>query len=169
MPTASAPWALPPKSIEMAEQLHPFRLVTLENEANVMPLVAAELNGFPVQLVVDTGASHTCLDRSAVKKCLCSTPGISGVSSEEESSFGSDTVMGLGGRRLKHAFCRVESLKFGDLVIRDYQVVAVRLSNINKMLRWIGMEPIDGLLGCDVLSRYRVQMDFENMMMRFCR
>jgi hypothetical protein len=152
----------------MTEEIVPFQLVTLENDENVMPLVEAELNGFPIRLVVDTGASHTCLDRSAVKKCLCSTPGISGVSSEKESSFGSDTVMGLGGRRLKHAFCRVESLKFGDLVIRDYQVVAVRLSNINRMLRWIGMEPIDGLLGCDVLSRYRVQMDFENMMMRFC-
>ena len=152
----------------MAELLHPFRLVTLENEANVMPLVAAELNGFPVQLVVDTGASHTCLDRSTVRKCLHSTPDASEVQAAEDSSGGPDTVMGLGGRRLKHAFCHVEVLKFGDLEIRDYRVVAVRLANINKMLRWIGMEPIDGLLGCDVLSRDSVQMDFENMMMRFC-
>ena len=52
----------------------PFQLVTLENDENRMPLVQAELNGIPVSLVVDTGASHTCIDRSAFKRCTVSRP-----------------------------------------------------------------------------------------------
>ena len=54
----------------MTEEIVPFQLVTLENDENVMPLVEAELNGFPIRLVVDTGASHTCLDKSAVRRCI---------------------------------------------------------------------------------------------------
>ncbi len=153
----------------MTEEIVPFQLVTLENDENVMPLVEAELNGFPIRLVVDTGASHTCLDKSAVRRCIPSALQRKRFSVREEDSAAADTVMGLGGRRLSHVLCMVNGLKIGNLVVSDYRVVAVRLTNINKMLRFIGQEPIDGLMGCDLLSQYHARIDFGTMTISFCR
>lgn len=153
----------------MTEVTVPFQLVTLENDENRMPLVQAELNGIPVSLVVDTGASHTCIDRSAFKRCTASRPDTPSRLRCSVDEGMSDTVMGLGGRRLSHSFDTIDVLRFGELEVRSYRVVLVRLANINRMLRLIGKDPIDGLLGCDLLSQYNVRMDFGTMTMIFCR
>ncbi|MCR5190027.1 MAG: hypothetical protein K6C07_01260, partial [Bacteroidales bacterium] len=68
-----------------------------------------------------------------------------------------------------HSFDTIDVLRFGELEVRSYRVVLVRLANINRMLRLIGKDPIDGLLGCDLLSQYNVRMDFGTMKMIFCR
>lgn len=149
----------------MLEQ--PFRLLTLENADNVMPLLDAELNGHPVRLIIDTGASHTCLDKSVVKKYAPEACRKRVSPDDDPGKTKENTVMGLGGRRLSHAVGVVGVLKIGELEIRDYMVVAVRLANINKMLRWIGQEPIDGLLGCDILRTYRASLDFERQQIVF--
>lgn len=144
----------------------PFQTVTLENVENIMPVVEAELNGHPIRLVVDTGASHTCLDKSMVKKYAAAEL------HSEHSPFGNsasskDTVMGLGGRRLSHALYTLDTLSIGGLKLESYTVVAVRMSNINKMLKWVGQESIAGLLGCDVLQAHKACMDFERQVIRF--
>ena len=144
----------------------PFRLVELENEENVMPLVEGELNGHLIRMVVDTGASHSCFDRASVKKYAPKAFPRNKVSCALTDSGDKDTVMGLGGRRISHTICRLNSLKIGDLELTDYKVVAVRLGSINKMLHWIGQEPIDGLLGCDVLQSHAAVLDFKALCIR---
>lgn len=161
MRTACVSWALPQKCIEMACINVPFRLVTLENAANVMPVVEGSLNGHPIRLVVDTGASHTCMDKTTLKQLAPSSLSLRKKQASETESI-TDTVMGIGGRRLSHALCTLPSLFVGDLELRDYMVVTVRMNNVNKMLHWIGQPPINGLLGCDVLRAYRASLDFSS-------
>lgn len=133
----------------------PLYLQYLEGKDNVMPYVEAELNGKVLRLVIDTGASHTCINKSIVK-------------SLKPSKFPSIyKVMGIGGRGLFHSICKVDFLKIGELLIKDYEIVTLRLSNINKMLKLIKKKPIDGLLGCDVLINYSAIIDFENHVIRF--
>ena len=149
------------------EETVPFQLVTLENDENVMPLVEAELNGFPIRLVVDTGASHTCIDKTAFRRCALSKKNGIGHFRHSVEDGEPDTVMGLGGRRLSHSFNTVDVLRLGVLEVISYQVVVVRLTNINRMLHLIGKDPIDGLLGCDLLTQYHARMDFESQTISF--
>ena len=144
----------------------PFQLLTLENAENVMPLVEGRLNGFPLRLVVDTGASHTCLDKVSLKRMAPLALSRKKKQASDTETL-KDTVMGVGGRRLSHTVCILPSLHIGELALHDYMVIAVRLHNVNKMLHWIGHPPIDGLLGCDVLQAYGAILDFSTGYLRF--
>ncbi len=132
----------------------PFQLVTLEYDANVMPIVEAWLDDRAIRMVLDTGASHTCVDRDLVKPLLREK------NVREEDS---NAVMGLGGRRLSHTICRLPLLRIGDIEWHDYKVVAVRMRNINKMLAWLGLPAIGGLLGCDLLQTSHAVLDFDRL------
>ena len=133
----------------------PFELVCLEDDFNFMPLVHVLIGANEVGLVIDTGASHTCLDKELVKKFR-----------PLEQPKSDNTVMGIGGRRLSHSMCELPDFQIGGLHLECYKVVAIRMKNVNKMLKWLGRKPIGGLLGCDFLECYHAVLDFNNRILR---
>lgn len=128
----------------------PFTLVSLEEASSLMPMVETTIAGIQTHLVIDTGASHTCMDKGIVKKFKTDL---------EESK--DNAVIGIGGRRLMNCICMVPDLQIGDFHIESYRVVAVRMSHINKALAKLGCKPIGGLLGSDFLSRFKAVINYE--------
>jgi predicted aspartyl protease len=124
----------------------PFQLIQLENEENLHPIIDAKINDTPIRLVIDTGASHSCIDKKEVKKLL-----------KNKTKVSEDIVMGIGNKKLTNTMVTIKELTIGELAIKDYTIVA-----INKMMAMMNLAPINGLLGSDILCKYEALIDYKN-------
>ncbi|MDY0014994.1 MAG: retropepsin-like aspartic protease [Bacteroidales bacterium] len=129
----------------------PFQLIQLENEENLHPIIDAKINNTPIRLVIDTGASHSCIDKKEVKKLL-----------KNKTKVSEDIVMGIGNKRLTNSIVTIKELTIGELAIKDYTIVAINLKHINKMMEMMNLPPINGLLGSDILCKYEALIDYKN-------
>lgn len=111
--------------------------------------VPAYINGRgPFELILDTGATFTCLDTALVRElALPERPGVIG------AAVG---VSGTG--RVK--FVRVDSMRVGAARVRALTACAMDLS----ALRPLGAE-VHGLLGLNFLRSFHVTLDFERDVM----
>ena len=98
----------------------------------------------PFELILDTGATFTCLDTALVRQlALPERPGVFG------AAVG---VSGTG--RVK--FVRVDSLRVGAATARQMTACSMDLS----ALHGLGPE-VHGLLGLNFLRSFRVTLDFQ--------
>ena len=133
----------------------PFEIRELDNEQNMQPVVIAHIGEFPVRLVIDTGASRSCLSKKLIKQFV------------NKKEVKADVVMGVGRGRLNNKLIEIPSFKIGELEINDYLFLSLQISHINKMLTSLGIEPIDGLLGSDILFAYKAVIDYSSRKLIF--
>ena len=113
-------------------------------------VVPVRLNGSePIDLVLDTGATMTCVDTSVTREL--DLP-------ERRAMVGAVATIGGSGRVQLHA---VDSLRIGAATARDLTVCAMDL----QALRAVGPD-VRGLLGLNVLRAFRVTLDFERNVVR---
>jgi predicted aspartyl protease len=125
----------------------PFRLAGPGGAALVVP-VHMDGRG-PVDLILDTGATYTCVDSALAREWALP---------EQRLVRGVAVGIGGAGRTTLH---RVDSLRVGPAVVRDVSVCSLDL----RALRAIGGD-VRGLLGLNVLRRFRVTLDFERRVLR---
>jgi predicted aspartyl protease len=108
-------------------------------------MVPVRINGDgPYQFILDTGATVTCLDeRLASSLALPEVRGVIG------------TAAGVGGQG-DVRLVSVDSLSIGSVRAHDLQACVVDLEHLGG----VGLE-LDGLIGLNVLSQFRVTLDFE--------
>jgi predicted aspartyl protease len=134
----------------------PFEVIYMNDENNVHIAVHALLNGLPARLVVDTGASHSCLCKKTFKS-IC----------KKAHAVKADAVLGIGTGRLNEQLMLVPRFELGELVIEDYPFLMLPLSHINKMLQLMDLQPIQGLLGGDILLKYNAVIDYKKRKITF--
>jgi len=128
----------------------PFKIIELDDQQNIMLMVDAFLGDYPINLVIDTGASHSCLSKKSVKNLT------------EKKTVKADIVVGIGKGRLRNKLIHVPTFKIGDFEIHDYQFLILPLAHINKMLSSVGLDSIDGFLGSDILHAHNAVIDYGN-------
>lgn len=133
----------------------PFEIRELDDKQNMQPVVMAQIDEFPLRLVIDTGASHSCLSKKMVKKFI------------NKKELKADVVMGVGRGKLNNKLVEIPSFKIGELEINDHLFLSLQISHINKMLTSLGLEPIDGLLGSDILYAYKAVIDYSTKQLIF--
>lgn len=125
-----------------------FRLAGPGGAALVVPV---RINGGePIDLILDTGATTTCLDAKLVDSL-----GLP----EQRAVIGAMVGIGGSGRVRIH---RVDSIQVGTAVARGLSICSMDLA----ALRMIGPQ-VQGLLGLNVLRNYRITLDFERNSVRF--
>lgn len=122
----------------------------LEGPGGAALVVAVMINGKgPFDLILDTGATFTCLDNELVSELSLS---------EQRGMVGSGVGVGGSGRvRLMH----VDSLRVGDAAAVDMTVCALDLT----ALRDVGTGA-RGLLGLNFLQQFHVELDFQQRQLR---
>jgi hypothetical protein len=112
--------------------------------------VNVKVNEKKCRFLIDTGASHTVLDKGFFEKNLGSknlktvkqaTTGLH--SSTDESHFG-----------------KIKELFIGSLMVKNYQIAAVDLSHVNEIYSTIKKPKIHGILGSDILLKYKMIIDY---------
>ena len=111
-------------------------------------VVDAKVNGQEVVLIVDTGASRTCIAESCAERL-----GLPSGRVEEAVSFAVP--------KKTKALSKLESLDIGSLHLTDFETWLVDFSYLNMIVQWQGEEFCDGVLGADILMSKSAVIDYK--------
>jgi predicted aspartyl protease len=150
--------ALPPPSVQVsieapqpaapAPNVKGFRPIALKPSAVGHFHAQGRLNGQLVEIIIDTGASGTVVDRQwAEAQKLPLVP------------MG-ETGGGVGGAAMTLARVDGAKLELAGVPLPDVAVVAIDLSTVAGQLRARGVVPPQVVVGVDVLRKWRAVIDY---------
>jgi hypothetical protein len=133
----------------------PFKILSLDADGFHL-MIKVKINGKPANLIIDTGASKTVLDTSRVSKYV----------KESDFKIHDKLSSGLGTNTMKSQTTSLKKIKIGELEILNYTTVLLDLSHVNGSYEQIGLKPIEGVLGSDILLQYNAVIDYEKRVVK---
>ena len=136
----------------------PIQLFDIEGEGFHL-MMQGKINGMEALFLIDTGASRSVFDPTSITKFI------------EKPKFKrkKGTVCGLGGDKLKSATFTIASLTLGDIELNNYEAVALDMQIVNKTYSKLGIPPIDGIIGSDILYRLKATINYRLRKIRFTK
>lgn len=122
--------------------------VSLKNTKTRHIICKAHINGVTAQLLIDTGASSSCVHSILEEKFHLRSKG---------DSF---DAAGANKGKMQAFLTRKATLKLGHHDVGKLAFVLLDLSHINKTLISQGAEPIEGILGADFLKKRKASIDY---------
>lgn len=113
--------------------------------------INAQIQGKKANLLIDTGASRTVFDRQRLEAFVDNKP----FTELDKLSTG------LGTDSMRGHVVHVDNIKIGTISIDNYTAMALDLSHVNESYAKIGIDPIDGVLGGDILSEYNANINYK--------
>jgi predicted aspartyl protease len=149
-PTPNRPPALAaqPASLDAFLAAQGYQAVPLRRLATGHFAVDGTAGAQTLTLIVDTGASHTILDRVRAGRFDVVV----------RQGRGRATGVGAGDQQVAVGVLR--RIEIGPLRLDSLEVSVLDLANINQVLRQLRVDPVDGILGADMLLRKRAILDY---------
>ncbi len=120
------------------------------NEDGYHVLINVQLFGLAHKVVLDTGASKTALDLTMLTQA-----------NAEADIVASDRLStGLGTNTMVSSITKLVDFFVGELHIPDFEVTVLDLSAINIAYRQLNHPEVLGVLGSDVLMKYKAVIDY---------
>lgn len=119
-------------------------------------MVRGMIHGKEASLLIDTGASRSVFDPKTI------TTFIEDIQFEKKEGMSA----GVGSSDLESATFVIDRLGIGALEITDYEAVALDLENIHEMYGKLGLPHIDGIIGGDLLKRYKAVINYRSKKLR---
>ncbi len=133
-----------------------FQLLDIEGDGfHVM--ISGKINGKEAHFLIDTGASRSVFDTDTIS-CFIDTP----LFQKKEG-----ITAGLGSSDMESATFDIERLELGPLPIEHYEAVALDLSNIHSSYEQLRLPRIHGIIGGDLLVRYKAVINYRQRKIRF--
>ena len=133
----------------------PINIINIEGDGFHL-IAEGMINNKPARFVVDTGASRTVFDKDRILNYI----------DNPEFNEKEGISAGIGGTDLSSFIFNIEELSFGNLIINDYQAVAMDLSNVNNSYAMLKLPPVDGVLGGDLMKKYQAVLNYKLKKMR---
>ena len=119
-------------------------------------MVQGKIHDKEARFLIDTGASRSVFDPHTI------TDFIDNVAFEKKEGM----TAGVGSSDLESATFMIEVFSIGELEIHDYEAVALDLENIHEMYGKLGLPRIDGIIGGDLLKRYKAVINYKGKKLR---
>ena len=119
-------------------------------------MIKMSINGKVANVIVDTGASKTVFDTTAIEKF------VKHKKFEEHDQLSS----GLGTNTMTSQSTMIKKIKIGAVEIENYKTVLLYLSHVNSSYTLIGLKTVDGVLGSDILLKYNAVIDYEKKILK---
>ncbi|MES2278330.1 MAG: retropepsin-like aspartic protease [Bacteroidota bacterium] len=133
----------------------PLTIIDLHDDG-FHPLLNINVYGQPFTVVLDTGASKTAFDKTLLQM------------HEEALIIDSDKLStGLGTNEMASYTALIPHLHIGELHIRDIEVAVLDLSTINIAYRQMNHPEVLGVIGGDILMKYKAVIDYGKKQVRF--
>ncbi len=126
----------------------PVKLLKLEDGFHL--LVNLRVNGKAALLLIDTGASKTVFDKGRSEKFISSE------SFEKHDKLST----GLGTSTMKSHLALIREISLGKALVKNYKTVIIDLSHVNVAYGQLKQKPIDGVLGSDILKKFKAVIDY---------
>jgi hypothetical protein len=112
--------------------------------------VNTKINGKKCRFLIDTGASHSVVDKKYFEKNF----GKKSLETVKQSTTG------LHSSTKESHFGIIKEMAFGNLKVKSHLVAAVDLSHVNNTYSRIKVAKIHGILGSDILMKYKMIIDY---------
>jgi predicted aspartyl protease len=136
----------------------PLQIIDLHDDG-YHPLVEVMLFGKAFIVVLDTGASKTAFDQSMLAEA-----------SEATSITASDRLStGLGTNTMESFTATIKGMRIGSLKVAAFEVAVLDLSTINIAYSQMGHPQVLGVLGGDILMKYKAVIDYGKQSMKLTK
>ncbi len=127
----------------------PIKLVAIEEDGFHLT-VNVNIDGKNALVLIDSGASRSVFDINRIRKFTL------------EQSFEQHDKLstGLGTNSMVTHTTNLKNFKIGDLFLKSFEAVLLDLTHVNESYSKLGLEPIDGVFGSDLLHRYKAVIDY---------
>lgn len=126
--------------------------LAIEDEGSHI-MLKAKVNRKNAWLLIDTGASRTVFDQERIRNYV-----------KDNTFILHDKLStGLGTSSMQTSAVNIKSLQIGELTIHDFQTVLLDLTHVNIAYEKLGFNPIDGVLGNDILSKYKANISYKKL------
>ena len=133
----------------------PLQLLDIEGEGFHI-MVKGMIHGKEANFFIDTGASRSVFDPKTISNF------IDDIQFEKKEGL----TAGVGSSDLESATFRIDVFSIGKVEICDYEAVALDLENIHEMYGKLGLPRIDGIIGGDLLKRYKSVINYKGKKLR---
>ena len=133
----------------------PLQLLDIEGEGFHI-MVKGMIHGKEANFLIDTGASRSVFDPNTI------TDFIDNIQFEKKEGM----TAGVGSSDLESATFVIDNFSVGELEIHDYEAVALNLENIHEMYDKLSLPRIDGIIGGDLLKRYKAVINYRSKKLR---
>lgn len=131
-----------------------IKLLNIENDGFHL-CIKGKINGKVANLLIDTGASRTVFDVNRMDKFVK----VKKLKKNEQLSTG------LGTNSMESHVSELKKIDLNGLVINNYHGIFIDLSHVNTSYEGINLKPIDGVIGSDILLKYKAIINYEKMEM----
>ncbi len=128
----------------------PLQLLDIEGEGFHI-MVQGRIHGKEALFLIDTGASRSVFDPKTISSF------IDDIQFEKKEGM----TAGVGSSDLESSTFVIDRFSIGDLEITDYEAVALDLENIHEMYAKLNLPRIDGIMGGDLLRRYKAVINYK--------
>jgi predicted aspartyl protease len=133
----------------------PFKILSLDEEGFHL-MVKMHINGKVANLIIDTGASKTVLDKTRAEKYVLN----------KNFALHNKLSSGLGTNTMESQTTILKKMKIGTIIIENYTTVLLDLSHVNSSYEQLGLNAVDGVLGSDILFKYNAVIDYEKKVLK---
>jgi predicted aspartyl protease len=127
----------------------PLKIIDLQDDG-FHPLVEVVVFGKSFLAVLDTGASKTAFDKTILQQ-----------TNEAAIFMETDKLStGLGTNSMASMTLTLHDLHVGGLHVPDFEVAVLDLSTINTAYAQMGKPLVLGVLGGDILVKYKAVIDY---------
>lgn len=136
----------------------PIQLINIEDDGLHL-IVDAMINSKACKLLIDTGASRTVFDQTRILQFVKST----------EFEKHDKLSTGLGTDSMPTSTTTLNDFKIAGIVISDFKAVLLDLSHVNSSYEKMGFNPIDGVLGSDILFKLKAVINYPKLKLKLKR
>ena len=101
-------------------------------------------------MILDTGASRSVFDEAQINKFV----DFKQVEDHDKLSSG------LGTNTMTSKKVLLDNLQLGEIEITNYDATILDLTHVNQSYQKLELEPVDGILGGDILNDYAAIIDY---------
>lgn len=130
----------------------PFEIIHLNDQGYHLK-IKARINGTEASFILDTGASQTAFDLHFVKLII----------PENKIEVTEQVSSGLGTNNMLSYEVLIDSFQIGEHNFENYNVAVLDLSHVNNTYQKLGIDDIHGVLGNDILYKFKALIDYKNL------
>jgi len=109
------------------------------------------INGLEACVIIDTGASRSVFDKERILNFV----------THEQLQENDRMSSGLGTNTMQSQKVQLDKLQLGAVTISPYEATVLDLSHVNSSYEQLDIEPIDGVLGSDIMVDYDAIIDYQ--------
>ena len=130
----------------------PIETLLIEDDGSHL-LIKTKINGKNARILIDTGASRSVFDLERIREFV----------NDKFFEKHDKLSTGLGTNSMPTSSVSIKSFKLGDLVIENFNAVLLDLQHVNETYDKLGYSAIDGVLGNDILTKYKATINYKKL------